>query len=44
MTATDDDPIASWQERVSTLRKRGRVSGAALTVVPPDEIATTDSQ
>ena len=23
MTATDDDPIASWQDRVSTLRKRG---------------------
>jgi len=38
MTATDDDPIASWQERVSTLRKRGRVSGAALAVVPADEI------
>jgi len=29
---------------IGTLRKRGRVSGAALTVVPPDEIATTDSQ
>ena len=28
MTATDDDPIASWQERVGTLRKRGRVSAA----------------
>jgi len=38
MTATSDDPIASWQERVGTLRKRGRVSGAALTVVPADEI------
>src|SRR5262249_19520050 len=38
MTATDDDPIASWQERVSTFRKRGRVSGAALAVVPADEI------
>jgi hypothetical protein len=38
MTATDDDPIASWQERVGTLRKRGRVSGAALTVVPTGEI------
>jgi hypothetical protein len=23
MTATDDYPIASWQERVGTLRKRG---------------------
>jgi hypothetical protein len=38
MTATDDDPIASWQDRVSTLRKRGRVSGAALTVVPAAEL------
>ena len=38
MTATDDDPIASWQDRVGTLRKRGRVSGAALTVVPANEI------
>src|SRR5215469_564898 len=38
MTATDDDPIASWQERVGTLRKRGRVSAAALTVVPAGEI------
>src|SRR5215471_13607956 len=38
MTATDDDVIASWRDRVGTLRKRGRVSGAALTVVPADEI------
>src|SRR5215469_8452578 len=38
MTATDDDPIASWQDRVGSLRKRGRVSGAALTVVPAGEI------
>jgi hypothetical protein len=38
MAATDDDPIASWQERVGALRKRGRVSGAALTVVPAGEI------
>jgi hypothetical protein len=36
MTATGDDPIASWQERIGTLRKRGRVSSAALTVVPAD--------
>jgi hypothetical protein len=34
MAETGDDPIASWQDRVRTLRKRGRVSGAALTVVP----------
>jgi hypothetical protein len=38
MTATDDDPIASWQNRVGSLRKRGRVSGAALTVVPAAEL------
>src|SRR5262249_11309220 len=38
MTATDDDPIASWQDRVGTLRKRGRVSGAALAVVPAAEL------
>jgi hypothetical protein len=38
MTATDDDPIASWQDRVGTLRKRGRVGAAALTVVPAAEI------
>jgi hypothetical protein len=37
MAATDDDPIASWQERIGTLRKRGRVSAAALTVVPAGE-------
>ena len=38
MAATDDDPIKSWQDRIGTLRKRGRVSAAALTVVPADEI------
>src|SRR5262249_5619492 len=38
MTATDDDPIASWQDRIGTLRKRGRVGAASLTVVPADEI------
>jgi hypothetical protein len=38
MAESDDDVIASWRDRVSTLRKPGRVSGAALTVVPPDEI------
>jgi hypothetical protein len=38
MTATDDDPIASWQDRVGSLRKRGRVSGAALAVVPAGEL------
>jgi len=37
MTATSDDPIASWQERVGTLRKRGRVSAAALTVIPGND-------
>ena len=38
MTATDDYPIASWQERVGTLRKRGRVGAAALTIVPAAEL------
>jgi hypothetical protein len=38
MADTDDDPIASWHDRIGTLRKRGRVSGAALAVVPADEI------
>ena len=38
MAATDDDPIASWHDRVDTLRKRGRVSAAALTVVPAEEV------
>ena len=38
MTASDDDPIASWHDRIGTLRKRGRVSGAALAVIPADEI------
>ena len=38
MTETDDDPIGSWNERVFALRKRGRASGAALTVIPAGEI------
>ena len=38
MTTTDDDPVASWQERVGSLRKRGRTSAAALSVVPVGEI------
>jgi hypothetical protein len=38
MAETGDDPIASWQQRVGTLRKRGRVSAAALTVVPSGEV------
>ena len=38
MAESDDDPIASWQDRIGSLRKRGRISGAALTVVPADEI------
>src|SRR5262249_28810785 len=36
MTATDDDVIASWRDRVGTLRKRWRVSGGALAVVPAE--------
>jgi hypothetical protein len=38
MAEPGDDPIASWQERVGTLRKRGRVGAAALTVVPAAEL------
>jgi hypothetical protein len=38
MAENGDDPIASWQEKVASLRKRGRVSGAALAVVPAGEI------
>jgi hypothetical protein len=38
MAETDDDVIASWHDRVGILRKRGRISGAALTVVPADEV------
>jgi hypothetical protein len=38
MAATDDDPLASWRDRVDTLRKRGRISAAALAVTPADEI------
>jgi hypothetical protein len=38
MTTTDDDVISSWRDRVGTLRKRGRIGAAALTVVPASEI------
>jgi hypothetical protein len=38
MAETGDDPIASWQDRIGTLRKRGRVGAAALAVVPAGEI------
>jgi hypothetical protein len=38
MAETDDDPIANWNERVTSLRKRGRISAAALAVVPGAEI------
>jgi hypothetical protein len=34
MTETDDDVVASWHDRVGTLRKRGRISGDALTIIP----------
>jgi hypothetical protein len=37
MAATDDDPVASWNQRIGSLRKRGRVSAAALTLVPAGE-------
>jgi hypothetical protein len=38
MADSDDEVIASWRERVGTLRKRGRVSAAALNVVPGGEV------
>jgi len=37
MAEIDDDPVASWKDRVASLRKRGRVSGAALAVVRAEE-------
>lgn len=38
MAAIDDDVITSWRDRVGTLRKRGQIGAAALTVVPASEI------
>jgi hypothetical protein len=38
MAGTNDDPLASWQDRISSLRKRGRISADALTVVPVEEV------
>ena len=38
MAENGDDVITSWRDRVGSLRKRGRTSAAALTVVPPGEI------
>jgi hypothetical protein len=38
MASTDDDVIASWHQRVGTLRKRERTGAAALAVVPAGEI------
>jgi hypothetical protein len=38
MTANDDDPIASWQDRIGSLRKRGRISAAAVAVIPAEGI------
>ena len=34
----DDDRITSWNERIDTLRKHGRVSAAALVVAPSEEV------
>jgi hypothetical protein len=33
-----DEPIALWEKRVGSLRKRGRISAAAQNVVPPEEL------
>ena len=38
MAKTDTDIVASWRDRVDTLRKRGRVSAGALSVVPHEEV------
>jgi hypothetical protein len=38
MGETDDEVIASWHDKVATLHKRGRISGAAVAVVPASEI------
>jgi hypothetical protein len=39
MSETDDDVIASWRDRVGTLRKPGRISKAAASaIIPADEI------
>jgi hypothetical protein len=38
MDENGNDPIASWNERVGNLRKRGRISGGALSVVPGPKI------
>jgi hypothetical protein len=38
MAETDDDPIATWNERVTSPRKRGRVSDAALALMPASEV------
>jgi len=37
LAETADDPVASWQDRIASLRKRGRVSAGALAVVPLEE-------
>jgi hypothetical protein len=38
MAETDADIVANWHDRVDTLRKRGRISAAALAITPADEI------
>lgn len=38
MAETDDDPITSWADRIGTLRKRGRVSAAALEAIPAEDV------
>jgi hypothetical protein len=38
MAEPEDDVIASRHDRVGTLRKRGRISGAALAVVPASDL------
>jgi hypothetical protein len=38
MTTTDDDPTASWQDRIGSRRKRGRVSAGAVALIPAEGI------
>ena len=38
MITTDDDPTASWQDRIGSRRKRGRVSPGAVALIPAEGI------
>jgi hypothetical protein len=34
---TDDDPLTIWQQQLGSLRKRGRISSAALSIIPSSD-------